>query len=79
MEEVRQGLDSGTPKDGKSDPFVELLAIEAIFEGGDIERAEAALAELENRNSRGLPITRVRKLRRAIATQKRRRQGRLDL
>ncbi len=79
FEEVRQSLASATPNASTSDSFVELLAIEAILEGGDIERAEAALAELENRNLRGLPITRARKLRRTIVTQKRRRQGRLDL
>ena len=79
FEQVRQSLASATPNKGMSDAFVEILAIEAILEGGDIERAEAALTELENRNPRGLPTTRAGKLRRLIATQKRRRQGRLDL
>ena len=79
FKEVRQSLGSGMPNEGTSDPFVELLAIEAILEGGKIERAEAALTELENRNPRGLSTTRVRKLRRNIVTQKRRQQGRLSL
>ncbi len=62
-------------------PNLEVLAVEALVDGGDLDRAEAALVELEAEEwtRRSLPMHKVSKLRREIARQKRRRQGRLDL
>lgn len=81
FEQVRLGLACGSPVTDGPDPYLEVLAIEALVDGGDLDRAEAALVELEAEEwtRRSLPMHKVSKLRREIARQKRRRQGRLDL
>ena len=77
--QVLEEFSSLEPEDRATGLYIKVLAIEAILEGGRLDQAEAALKTLENENPRGLPAARVRKLRREIRNQQRRRQGRLDL